>query len=152
MPDLDEMPPPPPLSKEERLELEAFKQSLKDDFSDMSEAAVRHVERVIAPFASLQARVDGIETRLHGIERQATSQSTRMETLETHTTAQTKILEVLQVDAVKNKKDRIARRKERITRKAADEAWRKNRRWIAFGITLITAAGELYHNCFSHTP
>jgi hypothetical protein len=154
MPEPEEM--PPPLSKEERLELDAFKSDMKSELADMSEAAVRHVERIVAPFATLPKRVDQIEQhtkdqaqRLDAIEKNTAQQGSRMETVETHTVNQTIILERLEEDAKKNKKDRIARRAERISRKALDENWRRNRRWIVFAISLVVAAGEMYHNCLS---
>jgi hypothetical protein len=138
---------PPPLSKEERLELEAFKSDLKTELSDMNDAAVRHVERIVAPFAALRESAESMNGRVTQLEKHAEMQSQRMATLETHTTAQTTILKGLEKESVKNKKDRIARREERVERKALDEQWRKNRRWITFALGLFVAAAEIYHNC-----
>ncbi len=138
---------PPPMSKDERDELDAFKSDTIKDVTDITEAAKRHVEKVVAPFAPLAQKVSKIEAE---------------------TAAQTPILEDLKTEAGLAKKARIAARKERIKRrtldadrrkreeaeakekKAKDAAWYKWRKRVAGIVATFVALAELYNLLRGH--
>lgn len=119
---------PPPLGKDERVELEAFKNDVKHEVRSMNEATVRHVEKLIAPFSPLPQKVEEIEK---------------------HTVSQTEMLVELKAEAGKSRKARIAARRERLKRAGADENWHRWRKRIAGGLALLVLAGEVWHAFFA---
>ena len=108
----------------EKSDLEAFRSDVKHEVKEMTDAAIRHVEKIVAPFGPLAVKVDEIEK---------------------HTLAQTPMLVELKNEAALAKKARGAAKKERIKRVALDENWRKWRKRIAWALATLVAAGEAYH-------
>jgi hypothetical protein len=116
------------LGKEERAELDAHKSDVIHEVDKITTATIRHVEKVIAPFGPLPAKVEEIEK---------------------HTVAQTPMLQELKEEAARAKKARIDAKRERIKRSALDENWRKWRKRLAYALATLVSAGEIYHAFFS---
>ena len=131
-----------PVDREVKNELEAFRSDVHAEVKEMNAAAIRHVEKIIAPFTD-------VPQRLGALEEQTTA--TKEETAK-----QTPILESLEEEAKKAKKARIAAKKERITRSALDkdkrereEAWDKTRKRIAGILALFVTVAEIVHYLWS---
>jgi hypothetical protein len=125
----------PPLTKEERTELEAFKSDIVHEVHTMNEAVKVHVEKVIAPFTQVPKRIEEIETHNKKV--------------------QTPLLEELTREAKKSKAARIASTKERVKRSGADaeklaqdKRWQRLRKQITWAVATILVAGEAYRVFF----
>jgi hypothetical protein len=114
----------------DRADLDRLKSEVKSEVKEMNDAAIRHVERIIAPFTDVPQRLG---------------------TIEEHAEAQVGILNELKEESKKAKAARVASRKERLKRAALDEVreqqeakWRTYRNWILRVLAVLTAAAELY--------
>lgn len=124
-----------PVDREIKSELEAFRSDVHQEVKEMNAAAIRHVEKIVAPFTDVPQRLSVVEGE---------------------TKKQTPILETLAKEAKRAKKARIDAKAERISRRALDEdkrkreeAWNKNRKRIAAILGLLVLAGEVYHAFFA---
>lgn len=124
-----------PVDREIKTELEAFRSDVHAEVKEMNAAAIRHVEKIVAPFTDVPQRLGVVEGE---------------------TKKQTPILESLAKEAKRAKKARIDAKAERIKRSALDEdkrsreeSWNKNRKRIAAVLGLLVLAGEVYHAFFA---
>lgn len=143
---------PPPISREERIELDAFRSDVKKEVDDMNKAAIAHVEKIVAPFTPLAQKVE--------------TTAAKVDALEAETAKQTPILKDLAGEAKKAKRARIEARRERIRRSALDKdkaereqtaleekkkrdaSWDKWRKRVAGIVATIVALGEAYRLFF----
>lgn len=143
----------PPLSKDERAELDAFRSDVEVKVNEIVDAGIKHVEGVVAPFAPLAVKVE------------VTAQ--KVEVIEQHVLEQKPILTGLKTEAGLAKKARVAAKKERVKRSTLDAAkreeeadelqkkrkreaeWRKLRRRVLAGLALLAGVGEVWHALFS---
>lgn len=90
---------------------------LRKEMSDLSQAAARHVEKIVQPYAQIQDDVHVIKTAvMHLVKESHRAQSARR-----------------------------AATRERLRRAASDAEWRKLRRKFLLFIGVVAALGEAYH-------
>lgn len=134
-----------PLDKDERAELAAHKSNVVAEVKGITDAAIAHVEKVVAPFAPLAQKVDATAVKVDALEKE--------------TKDQTPILKDLATEAKRAKKARIAARNERISRSALDKekrerdaAWVKWRKRVAGAAAILVVLGEAYRLFFGDAP
>ena len=113
----------PPLTKDDRTELEAFKSDVKDDVHEMNQAAIAHVERIVAPFAPLAQDVAQLKK---------------------DTATQTPIIERLDRRSRRADQERKRRSILDAQRRKEQATWKRRWRMLAFVLGLLAAAAELY--------
>ncbi len=130
-----------PVDREVKDTLDAFRSDVHEEVREMNAAAIRHVEKIVAPFTD-------VPQRLGAVEKQTTA-------TQAETAKQTPILETLEAEAKRAKKARIDAKKERIKRSTLDEdkrereaSWSKTRKRIAAGLGIFVLLAEIYHYLF----
>lgn len=117
------------LGRDERVELEAFKSDVTSEVKATTDAAIAHVEKIIAPFAPLAQDV----------------QQLKLDTKE-----QTPIIKKLWRESRRAAKER-EKRSTLDHQKQLDAAkWRKRYRTAAGALAFIAAAAEIYRAFKGH--